>query len=73
MFPYCLNCRKNTESKNLKVVQTKNGRIMILSNYVVCNSKKSKSIKEQKASGFVSSLEITTPLNKSHLLGPLLF
>ena len=54
-------------------MQTKNGRIMILSNYVVCNSKKSKSVKEQKASGFVSSLEITTPLNKSHLLGPLLF
>ena len=73
MFPYSLNCRKNTESKSLKVAQTKTGRIMILSNYVVRNSKKSKSIKEQEASGFVSCLETTTPLNKSHLLGPLLF
>ena len=28
MSPYCLKCRKNTESQNAKVVRTKNGRIM---------------------------------------------
>ena len=31
MLSYCLKCRKNTESKNPKVVRTQNGRIMILS------------------------------------------
>ena len=30
MLSYCLKCRKNTESKNPKVMQTKNGRIMLL-------------------------------------------
>ena len=31
MLSYCLKCRKNTENKNIKVVKTKNGRIMLLS------------------------------------------
>ena len=31
MLSYCLKCRKNTESKNPKIVRTKNGRIMLLS------------------------------------------
>ena len=51
MLLYCLKCRKNTESKNPKVVKTKNGRIMLLSTCAVCDSKKSKFIKEQEASG----------------------
>ena len=42
-----LKCRTNTESKNPKVVRTKNGRIMLLSKCLVCNSKKSKFLKEQ--------------------------
>ena len=71
MLSYCLKCRKNTESKNPKVVQTKNGIIMLLSICVVCNSKKS--IKEQEVSGLLSSLGVKTPLNKIPLLGPLLF
>ena len=64
---------KNTESKNPKVVRTKNGRIMLLSKCEVCDSKKSKSVKEQEASGLLISLGIKTPLNKIILLGPLLF
>ena len=72
MLSYYLKCRKNIESKNPKVVRTKNGRMM-LSNCVVCNSKKSKFIKEQEASGLLSSLGIKTPLNKISLLGHLLF
>ena len=68
MLPYYLKCKKNTESKNPKVVRTKNGRIMLLSNYLVCNSKKSEFIKEQEAGGLWSSLGIETPL-----LGSLLF
>ena len=41
MLLYCLKCKKNTESKNPKVVKTKNGRIMLLSKCAVCDSKKS--------------------------------
>ena len=50
MLPYSLKCRTNTESKNPKVVKTKNGRIMLSSKNAVCDSKKSKLIKEQVAS-----------------------
>ena len=51
-----LKCRKNTESKNPKVVKTKNGRIMLLSKCALCNSKKMKFIKEQQAKGLLSNL-----------------
>ena len=49
MLSYCLKSRKNTESKNPKVVRTKNGRIILLSRFAVCNSKKLKFLKEQEA------------------------
>ena len=39
---------KNTESKNPKVSMTINGRILLLSKYEVCDSKKSKFMKEQE-------------------------
>ena len=70
---YCLKCRKNTEYKNPKVARTKNGRIMLLSKCVVCDSKNSKFIKKQEASGLLSSLGIKAPLSKINLVGPLLF
>ena len=73
MLSYCLKCRKDTESKNPKVVRTKNGRTMLLSKCAVCNSKKSKFLKEQEASGLLSSLGIKTLLSKISLVGPLLF
>ena len=75
MLLYCLKCRKNTESKDPKVGRSKNGRIMLLSKCVikVCNSKKSKFIKEQETSGLLSSLGIKTPFSKIPLVGPLLF
>ena len=73
MLYYCLKCRKNTESKNPKVAKTKNGRIMLLSKCTVCDSKKSKFIKEQEGSGLLSSLGIKTPLSKVLLVGLLLF
>ena len=63
-MPYCLKCKKNTESKNTKAVRTKNGRIMLLSKCAVCDSKKLKFIKEQEANGLLSSLGINTPLKK---------
>ena len=45
---YCLKCRKNTESKNPKVVGTKNGRIMLLSKCEVCDRKKWNLLKNKK-------------------------
>ena len=54
MLSYCLKCRKNTESRNPKVVRTKNGRIILLSKCSVCNSKKSTFLKEPKARGILS-------------------
>ena len=49
---------ENTESENPKVARTKNGRIMLLSKCAVSDSKKSKFIKDQEASGLLSSLGI---------------
>ena len=73
MLLYCLNCRKNTESKNPIAARTKNGRIMLLSKCSVCDRKKLKFFKKQDATELLSSLGIKTPLNKIHLLSPLLF
>ena len=69
---YCLKCRKNTESKNPKFERTKNGRTLLLSNFAVFDSKKSKFVKEQEGSGLLSNLGTKKPLSKipsaSHLL-----
>ena len=51
MLSYCLKCQKNTESKNPKVARTEAKIIMLLSKCSVCNSKKSKVLKEQVARG----------------------
>ena len=73
MLLYCLKYRKNLESKNPKVLKRKNGKIMLVSKCVVCDSKKLKFIKEQEASGLLIGLGIKTPLSKIPLVGPLLF
>ena len=46
---------------------------MVLSKCAICDSKKSKFVKKQEASGLLSNLGIKSPLNKVRLLGPLLF
>ena len=68
MLSYCLKCRKNTESKNPKIVRAENGRIMLLLSCEVCNSKNSRFIKEQEASRLLSSLGIKTPLSRIPLV-----
>ena len=73
MLSYCLKSRKNTESKNLKVVKTKHGWIMLLSKCTLCDSDKSKFLREQEARGSCGSLGIKIPLRKNPLLDPLLF
>ena len=57
MLSYCFKCRKNTKSKNLEIVKTKNGRIMLLSKCAVCNSKKSKFLNKQEARGLLKNLK----------------
>ena len=56
-----------------RVLKTKNGRSMLLSTRAICNSKKSRFMKEQKGKGLLSSLGPKTPLNKIPLLGEILF
>ena len=70
---YYLRCRKNTGSTNPKVAKIMNGRIMLLTKCAVCDSKKSKFIKEQEASGLLISLGIKTPLSKISVVSPLVF
>ena len=73
MLSYCLKCKKNTESINPKVPKTNNGKTMILSKRAICDSKKSKFIKEQQAKRLLSNLGLRTPLNKIPVLGDILF
>ena len=68
---YCLPCRKYTENINPKIVRNRQNRLMIQSNCAVCNSKKSRFIKEQKAMRILSNLSIKTPLSKVSLLNVL--
>ena len=70
MLSFCLKCRKNTESKNPKVTSTKNGRIMLLSECAVRDSKKLNFFQAQKASRLLSSLGIKTRLSKIPSVGP---
>ena len=46
---------------------------MLLSKCTICGSEKSRFIKKQEASGELSSLGLKTPLNKTPLLGYILF
>ena len=67
----CFKSGKNAEIKNLKVVRTKNGRIMLWSKCAVCGTKKSKFIKKQKAIGLINCLWIKTLFKKIPLVGSL--
>ena len=51
MKSYCLKCRKNTEHINPRVSKTSNGRTMVLSKCAICDSKKSRFIKNQETKG----------------------
>ena len=73
MLSYCLKCKKNTESVNPKVSKATNDKAMILSTCAICDSKKSKFIKEQQAKKLLSNLGLRTPLNKIPVLRDILF
>ena len=69
---YHLKCKKNTKNVDPKVLKAKNGKAMPSSKLTTCGSKKSRFMKEQEASGFLTSLGIKTPLSMIPLLGKIL-
>ena len=69
----CLKCRKYTESKNPRAAETNKRKPMLLSECEVSDSKKSRFIKEQEASGLLNSLGLKTYLSKIPVLGDILF
>ena len=73
MKSYCLKCRKDTENINPKISKTSNGRTILLSKCVICNSKKSKFIKNQEVKGLLSNLGVRTPLSQVPIFGDILF
>ena len=73
ILSYCLKCKKNTESLNPRVSKTSNRKTKLLSKCVMCESKKSRVIEKQEASGLFSSLGIETPLSKIPIIGNILF
>ena len=62
MNSYCLSCKKDTENINLKIVRSKNNRLMMLSKCSTCDNKKSRFISE--GSGLFDSLGLNTPQNR---------
>ena len=73
MKSFCLKCRKDTENINPRISKTRNDTTMVLSKCAICNSKKSRFIKNQEAKGLLSNLGIKTSLNKVPILGDILF
>ena len=73
MKPYCWKCKKNSENINPRVSQTSNGKTMVLSKCAICDSKKSRFVKNQEVKGLLSNLGIRTPLSKVPILGDILF
>ena len=73
MKSYCLKRRKDTENINPRVSKTSNGRTMELSKWAICDSKKSRLIKNQEAKGLLNNLGVKTPLSKTPILGDILF
>ena len=75
MLSYCCKYKK-TENKYRKVSKTSVGKTMLLSKYAARNSKKSRFIEKQEASGLLSKLGIKItqiPLNKILILVDVLF
>ena len=67
------NIKRNTKNIDSKMLEAKNGRLMLSSKCTICGSKKSRLMKEQEAKGLLGNLVITTPLRKNPLLGDILF
>ena len=73
MKSYCLKCKIDTESINPRVLNTSNGKTVLLSKCAKGGSKKSRFIKNQEPKGLSSNLGIRTALSKVPLLGDIFF
>ena len=73
MLSYYLKCSKNVESKNHKIVKTKNGRTMIFSKFAIYDIKILKLIREQEPSRLLSSLGMKALFSKNPLVVLFLF
>ena len=73
MESYCLKCKKYTKNIDPKISGISNGKTMILSKCAICNSKKSRFIKNQETKGILSKLSVKTPLSKIPILGDIFF
>ena len=71
MKTYCVNCRRDTENIDPKMVRIKNNRLIMQLKCPVCGIKKPRFVKEQEAKGLLSNLGIKTPLSKILLLNVL--
>ena len=62
---YCVKCRRKTKNINSKGFVTKNKKYLVKSLCDICQSKKTRFISKQDASGFLSNLFSNIPiLNK---------
>ena len=71
MLTYCVQCRKDTEKIDPKMVRTKYNKLIMQSKCPVCRIKKSRFVKEQKVKGLLSNLGMKTPFSKIPLLNVL--
>ena len=73
MLTCCLKCKRNTKNINSKMLETKNGRLMLSSNCAICGNEKSRFMKEQEVKEFLSNIGLKTPLSKIPILDDDLF
>ena len=65
--------KKYTKIWNSEILETYNGKTMLLTKCSLCGSEKSRFIKKQEAKGLLSNLGIKTPLSKVPILAGILF
>ena len=66
MLSYCLKFKKITESINLRVSKTSNGKTKLLSKCATFGSKKLRFIKEKEASGLLTNLGLKHHWSRFH-------
>ena len=73
MLTYCLKCKRNTKNIDSKMLEIKNGRLMLSLKCAIYGSKKSRFMKEQEAKEFLCNIGLKTPLSQIPILSDVLF
>ena len=74
MLTYCLKCQKKKYKKcEFKSIKNKNEKNNLSSKCAICQSRKSRFMKEQEAKGLLSGSGIKTPQSNIALLGNIFF